>query len=387
MYACWTCLFCDQSRFLPWEFADGGDPHQGLANHSGRDPAARYPISIGGTACLGGWAPLFVATRPETNRNSRKMLELLRTATLLVAHASSQQARPSVPSSGGTGAATASRASRCPAAHTLMAQFNYSGVELAACEDLRGRNGSLVFVATGAEQAGRSHDGPPGPLALPLTLAKRVEYMAFDPQTDNDYLGWSKHEVMTNATDLLGNFLLGVHGHPHRSEEASLREVSDAIPPIRSINTARVCTANRESGRDACFDEKGTAPTWSGTPDPQTVSADQPLDGQLADEMRIPKPASFEFDGEGLLGGDLPILVLDFPVANKNDSLWEMTIVPQANNTGREQPVFIRFVHVNASAARGDARPSTLYFDSYEYNPSLGCPLGSENPKTLVNHL
>ena len=114
------------------------------------------------------------------------------------------------------------------------------------------------------------------------------------------------------------------------------------------------------------------------------MSADQPLDGQLANEMRIPKPASLEFDGEGLLGGDLPIIVLDFPVAIKNDSLWEMTIVPQANNTGREQPVFIRFVHVNHSAALGEARPSTLYFDSYEYNPSLGCPLGSDNPKTLA---
>ena len=119
-------------------------------------------------------------------------------------------------------------------------------------------------------------------------------------------------------------------------------------------------------------------------PDPGTVSADQPLDGQLVNEMRIPKPASLEFDGEGLLGGDLPIIVLDFPLVNKNDSLWEMTVVPQANNTGREQPVFIRFIHVNASAAKGDARPSTLYFDSYEYNPSLGCPLGSQNPKTLA---
>lgn len=27
-------------------------------------------------------------------------------------------------------------------------------------------------------------------------------------------------------------------------------------------------------------------------------------------------PASLEFDGEGLLGGDLPIIVLDFPLAN-----------------------------------------------------------------------
>ena len=251
---------------------------------------------------------------------------------------------------------------------------------------------------------------------LPLTLSKRVEYVAYDPSTDDNYLGWTKHEIMTNATDLLGNFLLGLHGHPPRAHEASLREVSSAIPPIRTINAARICTANRESGRDACFDEKGAAPTWSGTPDPATVSGDPSSDGQLANEMRIPRPASLEFDGEGLLGGDLPIIVLDFPPSNASDSLWEMTVVPQANDTGREQPVFIRFLHVNSSAARGDARPSTLYFDSYEYslrqvllsrhpfdkcwpcleicrcdgclnhryNPSLGCPLGSENPQTLA---
>jgi hypothetical protein len=273
----------------------------------------------------------------------------------------------------------------CPSAYTLMAWLNYSGVELVACEDLRGRNGSLIFAAAAADASSLAgHAASIAALSLPLTLPKRVEYMAFDAGSDNDYLGFTKRQVMTNATDLLGNFLLGIHGHPPRNQEPSLREVSTAIPPIRSINTARICTANRESGRDACFDAKGAAPTWSGTPDPGTVSADQPLDGQLVNEMRIPKPASLEFDGEGLLGGDLPIIVLDFPLVNKNDSLWEMTVVPQANNTGREQPVFIRFIHVNASAAKGDARPSTLYFDSYEYNPSLGCPLGSQNPKTLA---
>jgi hypothetical protein len=261
------------------------------------------------------------------------------------------------------------RAPPCPSTHTVMAQFNYSGVELAACEDLRARNGTLVFVAVapGHGEAAKNTSAAALPLTLPLALPKRVEHMAYDPVRDDNYLGWSKHEIMTNATDMLGNFLLGIHGHPPREQEPSLREVSSAIPPIRSINSARICTANRESGRDACFDDKGTAPTWSGTPDPATVSADQPLDGQLANEMRIPKPASLSFDGEGLLGGDLPIIVLDFPLANTSDSLWEMTVVPQANGTGREQPVFIRFIHVNASAAHGGARPSTLYFDSYEY--------------------
>ena len=270
----------------------------------------------------------------------------------------------------------------CPVDYTLMAHLNYSQaagappVRLAACEDLRGRSGSLVFVAAAAGTSTAA-----GGL-WPLTLEKRVEFMGMDNATEDKYLSFTKEQVMSSPTDLLGNSLLGIHGHPPRDTEPTLREVQAAIPPIRSISSARICTANRESGRDACFKEDGSAPTWSGTPDPATISSGDPA--QKSGEMRIPRPKSLIFDGEGLLGGDLPIIVLNFPLANSSDALWEMTVVPQPNNTGREQPIFMRFIHVNASAAKGQARPASLYFDTYEYNPSLGCPMGSEDPRTLA---
>ena len=114
----------------------------------------------------------------------------------------------------------------------------------------------------------------------------------------------------------------------------------------------------------------------------------------------------------GLLGGDLPILVLDFPVTQERADgqaklrkheesivaekmkralaehrysdvpalaiqmdtfsthappspsppppapdptdtvLWEMMVVPVANNTGREQPTYFRFMQVNSTAAK-----------------------------------
>eukprot|EP00966_Prymnesium_polylepis_P327047 7382913-Prymnesium_polylepis.2 len=47
-----------------------------------------------------------------------------------------------------------------------------------------------------------------------------------------------------------------------------------------------------------------------------------------------------------------------------------MSVVPKANHTGFEQPVFFRFLQANASAVAGRARPGTLYFDTFYYVPS-----------------
>ena len=49
---------------------------------------------------------------------------------------------------------------------------------------------------------------------------------------------------------------------------------------------------------------------------------------------------------------------------------YEMAVVPVAAGTGYEQPVFVRFLQVNASAAKGDGPPGTLYFDTFAYVPS-----------------
>ncbi len=246
----------------------------------------------------------------------------------------------------------------------------------------------------------------------------------------------------------------GIHGNSPRPAEPTLHEVQGAIPPIRLINGARIWTANRFSGVDATFDTSG-ANAVAGTPSPAEV-------------MRVlPGATSSHFDHEGLIGNELPILLLNFPVhepdapkpesssascksgqdccfgldlpkrgdshpassvaacqrlcnathscaafvfkasANTNHScwlksavapaenhsatwaspgscvggpliqppapapastaigtFWEMSVVPQQLGTGKEQPVFFRFLSSNATGY------AALYFDSFAYIPS-----------------
>lgn len=108
----------------------------------------------------------------------------------------------------------------------------------------------------------------------------------------------------------MGNALLGLHGHPTPAAEPTLAEVMGMIPPLRGINSARVWVANRESGRDATFDRAGTDFT-AGTPSPNEV------------RRVLPGLGSDNFDHEGLLGGELPILVLQFPVADATGAAAE----------------------------------------------------------------
>ena len=68
--------------------------------------------------------------------------------------------------------------------------------------------------------------------------------------------------------------------------------------------------------------------------------------------------------------GELPILLLDFPVTAAGAApappgeFWEMSVVPQQLGTGKEQPVFLRFLQKNETGHQ------SLYFDSFAYIPS-----------------
>ena len=363
-----------------------------------------------------------------------------------------------------SGAVSEARVPACPARSVRMANFSYtapgaaSKVHLIVCEDLSSANGSITFVLSGANQQQQQ--------PWPLVLHKSVSPIEPHGNSSDYYLNYSKTAVLSAPSDVLGNQLLGIHGHPPRISEPSLAEVMSAVPPTRAFgnsfdpkDTVRVWTANRESGKDVTFDPSGSGGA-SGTPIPAQVM------------KQLPGPTSPQFDAEGLLGGDLPILLLGFPVAQgqpvpptrgcdagvnlfggdlggkhpagnvsacaalcrettgcaayvfqecstartssepietcylksggwkvesgdqkrgctlcsqiqglKEDSsleiFWEMSVVPVASGTGREQPVFIRFLQVNASAAAGDTSPGTMYFDSYSFNPSLDCKTDS----------
>ena len=126
---------------------------------------------------------------------------------------------------------------------------------------------------------------------------------------------------------------------------------------IRSIKSTRLWTATRASGREATFDES-MANMGDGTPSPAQAAT------------VLPGLASSRFDSEGLIGGTLPVLLTGFPVTSEAGGFWEMSVVPKANGTGLEQPVYIRFLQANASAVAGHARPGVLYFDTFYYIPS-----------------
>ena len=187
-------------------------------------------------------------------------------------------------------------AAACRSGQAQMATFEYALPGSAAppwsitvCEDLSHPNGSITFHSAAA--------GSPWPLTLNKTVyANTVE-------NDDAYLGsFTKGQVLNATTDIMGNQLLGIHGAAPRSAETTLSEVMGAIPPVRgNIGGARLWTANRWSAVDATFDTTG-ANNGAGTPSPQEVSA--VLTGL----------GSAVFDFEGLIGGDLPILLLNFPL-------------------------------------------------------------------------
>lgn len=216
---------------------------------------------------------------------------------------------------------------------TMMARFNYQGVNIAACESLSSGNGTVVFTPANRRLASR----------FPVTLQKRIySNIPTMSQSYDRYLNWTKDEILSSPVDILGNFFLGIHGFPARQHEASWAEVANAMPPIRSIGAwangagnPRVWTANRESGRDMVFDGNGYN-HLNGAPGPENVQRVLPGLGDKA------------FVAEGTYVGT-PALVLSFPTAlNSSTTLWEMSVVPVPNNTGFVQPVFIRFLQVIA---------------------------------------
>ena len=203
------------------------------------------------------------------------------------------------------GASADSGASVCAAGLVEMARFGYSvhggpTVQLAACEDLSRANGSITFVPLAAQPRGAA------PSPFPLTLTKALEANSGD---DNQFLGnLTKEQVMNAPSDIMGNRLLGIHGFPPRGEP-TLSEVKAAVSPIRPTTRGNVAvwTATREATVDAVFSPTADFAT-AGTPDPQHAS-------KVLPGLRSPS-----FEQEGLLGGDLPILVLNYPTrASRSD--------------------------------------------------------------------
>ena len=200
-------------------------------------------------------------------------------------------------------ASEACSSSSCPSGLTPMANFTYShqalpsgSLRVTACEDLRSSNGTIVIIpaASGAQA-----------FPFPITLQKRVySNQPIAPQSDDQYLNYTKAQVLAASSDLLGNQLLGIHGFQRR-DEPSWDQVANAIPPIRNIGAyangagkPRVWTANRESGRDIVLDGQGNN-HLNGAPNAQIA------------QRFLTGSNSTSFNAEGTVVG-IPAIVLNF---------------------------------------------------------------------------
>ena len=238
--------------------------------------------------------------------------------------------------------------SGCAAGSVQMVTLGGSPV----CEDFSALNGSLLL---------------PG---LEQPLRKRLYAQHAKPTFGNASLA----ELNNADDDMLGKALLRLAAAERR--DVSFDEVLAALPPIMSGWGAKpnfgyagqhTFTGSREASVDLVFDHKGDCGQWTGFPRPLTVVAEPLDDGNIF---------------EGLLGGELPILVWVFPVKGNGSAAaspeqvaagcrWEMTVAPIADvDHNHEQPAFFRFVRLCGAELSG----TPLYFDTNIYTPDYRPP-------------
>ena len=220
-----------------------------------------------------------------------------------------------------------------------------------ACEEMG--NGTIAFVSG----SGRA-----------IYLAKRLE-----PSWASDasaYLNYSKSEVLTAPSDLLGRELLS------RPGGFSLRDVAVAVPPIRTGVTRFV--GSRGSRVDISIGSNLEDANSLGIP---VLRAAVSMHGGLLGNT------SGAGVFEGLIGSSLPVLVFRVPdmAPDNPGGFWEVQYVPDATATG-QQPLAARFLRLDSSGSlrawptnsatsttfpNGAATPGERYFDSYQYIPEL----------------
>lgn len=236
------------------------------------------------------------------------------------------------------------------------------------CEDFAQLNGSLTLLAGAA--------GTPA-----LRLSKRL----YTQNTSPTFANATLQALNAAPDDLMGKAFLKLAAAEGR--DVSYDEIFNALPPILSGWGAKpnfgyagqhTFTGSREASVDLVFDHKGDCGQWTGYPRPATVIS-EPLD--LGNTL------------EGLLGGELPILVWVFPVkpSNRDNSTvntnakpkiltaaqvvqgcrWEMTVVPVADvEHNHEQPAFFRFARLCGKELSG----TPLYYDTNIYTPDYRPP-------------
>ena len=244
-----------------------------------------------------------------------------------------------------------------------MATVQYAGTgcdgDLLAVYEELAPNGNVTFRCAG--------DGK-----VWLVLPKRVVPNTNpDPRPGGGYGKFTKQQVLTAGTDLLGNELL------NRSAGFTYRDVIAVVPPLRLFQNTACWVGSRGAAVDATFDcGTAMAHTCSDVIGTGAPSLDLLLDP--ATRSRFAKT----FELEGLVGGWLPVAVMGFPAVTAPSArqqpgnltaatstaeagqYWEMTIVPVPEGTGNEQPVMLRFLCPRCGPG---GSPAVHYFDTFAY--------------------
>jgi hypothetical protein len=164
--------------------------------------------------------------------------------------------------------------------------------------------------------------------------------------------------VLASPDDLLGNTLLGLSGHPSHASELTYAEVRGYAPPLRLFQNTHVFTGSRGAAVDVCFDSgTGLAHPSSAFMGTGLPSLDLLMNASINHENNQKERAKWRasFAREGLIGGNLPILIMGYPSTQDPALYWEMT-VPTPGNISYHFPRSYGSKWYSCSPGVGDSR-------------------------------
>jgi hypothetical protein len=257
-------------------------------------------------------------------------------------------------------------APQCPAATTALETFNTEGMEWVACENLQVPDGAITLVPSSGAA---------------VTLPKVHEPYVKGPDTEY-YLGLNKTIACYADTDMLGEAVRRAAKQVAGRSDFSYSDVERVVPPIRTsgggsgyprCSGVRTFVGSRSSSIDATFTDHAEDCNANGWPPVQSYVMN--LTAIANGEPSIPdfkKYINFTAMAEGLVGGNLPVVVFYFPIIPQNNSssgggddegsrYWTMVAAPIPDmQGGREQSVWFRF-HQLQCAGKDKAPPCKLH--------------------------
>ena len=291
---------------------------------------------------------------------------------------------------------------------TSLANFVEDGVNWIACEDFTTPTGGIALVSADST------------VHLSKMLAK------YEEQPDDAYyLGLGKKAAINSQhkRDALGAALLACnHSILPTTTCFSWADAANALPPIRKsgpgalfwpswegCDGVRTFVGSRSSSLDATFSDYGEDCSHNGFPSAlgglspgysvinwtAVHSGEGPITTPWNQYINLTAVA------DGLIGGDLPIVILYFPVLPSNPShkikgarYWTMVAAPVPDGGGRrEQDVWFRFAMVECSKGGddgyggGDCKVSShQYWENYWFTrtPGKSDAFGPEQPASAA---